>query len=145
MYNPIAPVPAHLIEMVHALRTRLHAPTFSQHHRVRPEDFTRQRVLTFGRVWLLILQKSTKAVSQHLREFLSQFAEDGVAPSVTGGGWTQARAKLRHTAFVELNQQVLLPRAYAPAQAAGLRLWRGHRLVGFDGSDLRLPLSPTHP
>ena len=54
-------------------------------------------------------------------------------------------AKLRRTAFVELNQQVLLPRAYAPAQAAGLRLWRGHRFVGFDGSDLPLPLSPTHP
>jgi len=82
MYNTIAPVPAHLIEMVDAVRARLHAPTFSQRHRVRPEDFTRQRVLTFGRVWLLILQKSTKAVSQHLREFLSQFAEKGSTPQI---------------------------------------------------------------
>ena len=143
MYKTIVIVPARLIAMVNQLRARLHAPEFSRRHRVRPEDFTRQRVLTFVRVGLLILQKSTKAVHVHVREFLSQFAENGVEPSVTGGGWTQARAKLRHTAFVELNQQVLLPSAYAPAQAAGLRLWRGHRLVGFDGSDLRLPLSPS--
>lgn len=143
MYNTIAPVPAHLIAMVDELRRRLHAPDFSQRHRVRPEDFTRKRTLPFPLVCLIILQKTTKSVSLHVREFLCQLWEQGLEPSVTGGGWTQARAKLQYTAFLELNQQVLLPAAYASAHAASLRLWRGHRLLGFDGSDLRLPLSPS--
>ena len=35
-----------------------------------------------------------------------------------------------------------LPLACAPAQAALLRRWHGHRLIGFDGSVVRLPNAP---
>ena len=34
---------------------------------------------------------------------------------------------------------------YAPAQAALLRRWHGHRLIGFDGSVVRLPNAPDVP
>ena len=37
---------------------------------------------------------------------------------------------------------MLLPGFYAPEQAAHRRLWRGHRLLGCDGSLLRLPVHP---
>ena len=40
---------------------------------------------------------------------------------------------------MELNQEVLLPLVYSPEQAAQRRTWRGHRLLGVDGSSLRLP------
>jgi hypothetical protein len=56
--------------------------------------------------------------------------------SVTAGGWTQARAKLRHTAFIELNQQIVLPEFYSSNYC---QRWRGHRVLGIDGSTLRLP------
>src|SRR6185437_17108320 len=42
-------------------------------------------------------------------------------------------------AFIQLNQEVLLPGFYAPEQAAHRRTWHGHRLLGCDGSLLRLP------
>lgn len=51
---------------------------------------------------------------------------------------THARAKLKHTAFIELNQQVVLP---VVSQKTELKRWRGHRLFGHDSSLIRLPES----
>jgi len=136
-------VPTHLIQLIDALRARLHDPLFVARHRQRPADFTRQRTLTFPVVLLLLLQKTTKSVQRHLHEFLAQWLPDALAPSVTPGAWTQARAKFKASAFVELNEEVLLPLAYAPEQAAQRRTWHGHRLLGVDGSVLRLPPAPA--
>jgi hypothetical protein len=91
---------------------------------------------------LLLLQKTTKSVQRHLHCFFHQLWPQPSQRSVTGGGWTQARAKLSHTAFIELNREVLLPCFYAPEQAQHRRTWRGHRLLGCDGSLLRLPSHP---
>ncbi len=41
---------------------------FIARHRVRPEDFTRERQLTFP-VVMLILQKTVKSLQNHLAEF----------------------------------------------------------------------------
>jgi hypothetical protein len=129
----------HLIAQI---RARIFAADFCGRHRARAADFTRERLLTFPVVMLLLLQKTTKSVQRHLHCFLRQLWPHPNQPTVTGGGWTQARAKLSHTAFIELNQQVLLPGFYAPQQAPHRRTWRGHRLVGCDGSLLRLPSHP---
>jgi hypothetical protein len=77
-----------------------------------------------------------------LHSFFHQLWPQPQDRPVTPGGWTQARAKLAHTAFIELNQEVLLPCFYAPEQAEHRRDWRGHRLLGCDGSLLRLPSHP---
>jgi hypothetical protein len=141
MQTIIAAIPASLVQLIEALRQRLGEAHFVARHRRRATDFTRNRTLTFPVVFLLLLQKTTKSVQRHLHEFLAQwFAQPG-APAVTPGAWTQARAKFQHTAFIELNQEVLLPLAYAPEheQAERRRTWRGHRLLGVDGSSLRLP------
>ncbi len=90
----------------------------------------------------LLLQKTTKSVQRHLHSLFHQLWPQEAERSVTPGGWTQARAKLSHTAFIELNQEVLLPCFYAPDQAEHRRDWRGHRLLGCDGSLLRLPSHP---
>lgn len=143
MAHSLLPVPTHLIQLVEGLRARLRDPRFVARQRQRPVDFTRQRTLTFPVVCLRLLQKTTKSVQRHLHEFLAQWLPDALAPTVTPGAWTQARAKFQASAFVALNEQVLLPLAYAPAQAAQRRTWRGHRLLGLDGSGLRLPAVPA--
>jgi len=143
MSHPVWPVPSHLIQLIEALRARLRDPLFLSRHRLRPVDFTRQRTLTFPVVFLLLLQKTTKSVQRHLHEFLAQWLPDALAPTVTPGAWTQARAKFKASAFVELNEQVLLPLAYGPETAAQRRTWHGHRLLGVDGSVLRLPATPA--
>ena len=123
------------------IRRLIVAPDFCLRHRRGEHAFTRKRLLTFSVVLLLLLQKTTKSVQRHLHSFFHQLGPEQ-NPHATGGAWTQARAKFSHTAFIELNQQVLLPDFYAPAASGYRRTWRGHRLLGCDGSLLRLPSHP---
>jgi hypothetical protein len=133
--------PRYLIKLVESLRARLRDPAFVARHRRRTQDFTRQRVLTFELVMLLILQKTVKSIQRHLNEFLGQLADGVALEPVTANACTQARAKLQPGAFVELNTQCLLPAAYGPERKAELKFWRGHRLIGFDSSLSLLPYS----
>jgi hypothetical protein len=133
--------PPRWLHVIQHVQDRLFAPDFCARHRRRAKDFTRERVLTFPVVMLLLLQKTTKSVQRHLHAFFHQMGLPRRG-AVTPGGWTQARAKLSHTALIELNQEVVLTDFYAPARQDHRRLWRGHRLLGCDGSVLRLPSHP---
>lgn len=131
-------IPVHLTALIETLRRKLQEAHFLSRHRVRPEDFTRQRQLTFPLVMLFVLQKTVKSIQRHLHEFLDELADGQLFEPVTAGAWTHARAKLKHTAFIELNQQVVLP---VVSQKTELKRWRGHRLFGHDSSVIRLPES----
>ena len=141
MRTRLTPIPGYLTGLVEKLRARLLAPDFLAQHRVRPEDFTRHRQLTFPVVMLFVLQKTVKSIQNHLHEFFRELAGEEVFVPVTTGAWTHARAKLKHTAFIELNEQILLPVLYSPQRQQPLRRWHGHRLLGIDSSVLRLPNS----
>src|SRR5262245_21220806 len=134
-------VPGYVTGLIEKLRRLLWDVEFSQRHRLRPEDFTRQRQLSFPIVMLFVLQKTVKSIQRHLHEFFNELAEEEMFEPVTAGAWTHARAKLKHTAFIELNQTVVLPAVYGPESESTLRRWRGHRLIGVDSSLLRLPCS----
>ena len=134
-------IPNHVIGFIEKLRRQLCNVQFSARHRVRAEDFTRQRQLTFPIVMLFVLQKTVKSIQRHLHEFLNELAGGQVFEPVTAGAWTHARAKLKHTAFIELNQSTVLPSVYGPEQQHTLQRWQGHRLLGVDSSLLRLPQS----
>lgn len=96
------------------------------------------------RVVLFILQKTTRSIQRHLHDFLRSLDQADASLHCTAGAWSQARAKLSHGAFVELNDELLIPLAYATSDPLDLpKLWRGHRLVGFDGSLLHLPKSAS--
>ena len=126
--------------LIEQLRRRLVEPDFCARHRRRATDFTRQCVLTFPVLMLLLLQKSLKSLQNHLQEFLGQLADGAHAPGLSGGALSHARAKLRASAFVELNQTVLAT-VYGPEHAALVQRWHGHRLLSVDSLLLRLPTS----
>src|SRR5688500_15772161 len=110
-------------------RRLIGASDFLVEQRVEGRAFTRNRKLAFRIVISPILQKSIKSLPVHLREFFSALA--GVAKAaVTPGAWTQARAKLRHTAFIKLNEEAVVKVFYHTPGAASL--WRGHRLLAID-------------
>jgi hypothetical protein len=132
-------VPSYLINLVEHLRERLDDGNFLARHRVRPQDFTRERQLSFPVVMLFVLQKTVKSIQRHLHEFLDELSAGQLFEPVTTGAWTHARAKLKHTAFIELNQQCVLPVIYGTQRRELLQRWRGHRLLGVDSSLLRLP------
>ena len=139
MHNITQSIPSYVLSLIETLRCLLCDADFSARHRVRPEDFTRQRQLTFPVVMLFILQKTVKSIQRHLHEFLDELSGGSVFEPVTPGAFTHARAKLKHTAFIELNRYGVLPTVYGPGSAHPLQRWRGHRLLGIDSSLLRLP------
>src|SRR5207302_6002660 len=94
-----------IIETVRAL---LGDGRFVARHRITPRAFTRQRKLPFNHVVLLVLRKPLKSLQLHLHEFFEQLCPGAAAQAARPGAWTQARAKLRHTAFVELNEAAVL-------------------------------------
>lgn len=120
------------------IRSKLRDEQFVGRHRKRAQAFTRRRCLTFEKLVLLLLQKTLKAIQLHLNEWCTRLALKVDGPPVSASAWTQARAKLRYTAFVELNE-TLLGWAYAVGSPLGSRRWRGHRLLALDSSLLRLP------
>src|ERR1035438_7981301 len=78
-------------------------------------------------------------VLSHRHEFLDELAQGQCFEPVTSGAVTHARAKLKESAFSELNRDCVLPALYRSEHP--VRRWRGHRLMGFDSSLVRLPES----
>ena len=135
-------IPDCVITFIEKLRTELCDPEFLNRHRVRRQDFTRKCQLTFSVVMLLLLQKTAKSIQRHVHEVLKELGEDELFEPVSTGAVTHARAKLKHTAFVELNHEVVMPAIYGEQPLKEIKRWRGHRLLGIDGSKLRLPNHP---
>lgn len=127
------------LTLIQQLGQPLADPGFQSRHRRRAEDFTRQCVLTFPVLMVLLLQKSLKSRQTHMQEFLAQLAAGG--PALSGGALTHARAKLRASAFIELNASAVLATVYGAESADLVQRWRGHRLLAVDSSLLRLPAS----
>lgn len=79
------------------------------------------------------------AIQYELDTFYSHLLNrDLPQQEVTQSAFTQARKKLKFEAFVELNDQAVQT-FYAEAP---IKRWHGYRLLGVDGSTLRLPDTP---
>jgi hypothetical protein len=139
MQTIIHDIPNYLTTLIEALRAKLRDPDFLARHRVRPQDFTRQRQLTFPLLMLFLLQQTLKSIQRHLHEFLDELAQGQIFEPLTSGAVTHARAKLKESAFTELNRECVLPTVYGPEHP--IQRWRGHRLIGVDSSLVRLPES----
>jgi hypothetical protein len=137
MQTILCDIPLYLLTLIEHLRAKLQDPNFLARHRVRPQDFTRQRQLTFPLLMLFVLQQTLKSIQRHLHEFLDELAQGEIFEPLTSGAVTHARAKLKESAFVELNQDCVLPTIYGPDHP--IQRWRGHRLIGIDSSLVRLP------
>ena len=105
---------------------------FKIRHRQSEADFSRLRVLTFELVLILVLRNSVKSLQLVVNEAMSWLQHS----PVTGSAYSQARYKLKYTAFIELNQKAVVEPVYAEKDYQ--RFW-GYRILGVDGSKIRLP------
>lgn len=80
----------------------------------------------------LVLRKSAKSLQLKLNEFFEHESESTVSASA----YTQARANLKHTAFIELNEGAFVDPVYSDGD---YERYKGFRLLAVDGSKLRLP------
>jgi hypothetical protein len=122
-------------ELVMRLRERIGSEAFKSRHRTERQYFTRERKLSFTMLLLTILSKSVKSLQNILNELSLRFEQ---AP-LSASAYSQSRQHLKHTAFIELNQTILVP--FATAQAG--KRYQGMRVLAGDGSRIRLPEHQT--
>lgn len=108
------------------------AEEFIDKHKDKPTDFTRNRVLNFAVVFMLILRNSAKSIQLALNEIFVQGVINSV---VSASAYVQARKKFKHTAFIELNE--LITTIYYSDDE--IKRWKGYRCFGVDGSKIILP------
>ena len=78
MQTIIHDIPNYLTTLIEVLRAKLRDQNFLARHRVRSQDFTRQRQLTFPLLMLFLLQQTIKSIQRHLHEFLDELAQGPV-------------------------------------------------------------------
>ena len=112
---------------------------FIRRHKFRPSDFTRHCRLAFDTVVIFLLNLVKGALQRELDEYFKALSGDDVAHRVvTKSAFCSARQKLKPSAFVELNEQ-LIKRLY---RQASIVRWRGLDVRSVDGTTLRLPDTP---
>ncbi len=123
-------------QAVETSRKLMQDEEFKGRHRSSRIAFTRTRKLPFSIVIVLILRKSLKSLQLRLNELMLSFDSDD---TVTNSAFTQARANLHHTAFIELNQKAVADVMYGDDN---IKLYKGMRVLGIDGSKVLLPDTP---
>ena len=80
----------------------------------------------------LILRKGMKSLQNLVNEAMVWLG----AELVTASAFSQARYKLKHEAFIELNRRAVVETMYGDGV---YQTWRGLRVLAIDGSKLVLP------
>jgi len=119
-------------QLIEKSQELINSETLSVRHRVSEKCFTRTRKLFFSLLIILIIRKSVKSMQLILNE-LSIERDTG---PVTAAAFTKARAKLKHTAFIELNREAVVGVCYGDGD---YKRYKGFRVLGIDGSKLLLP------
>jgi len=122
--------------LLDCLKAKMTSPRFMTEHRRSVKDFSRKRCLTFVIVLMFLMNMIKRALQDELDEFFKGFSAEPVAcRQVSKSAFTQARQKLKHTAFIALNtEQVNYFYDHFDVQR-----FNGFRLLAFDGSMANLP------
>lgn len=124
---------------VEITRQTIEERSFCERHRAHNKCFVRRRKLTFTNTIVLLLQKTVRSIQLHLHDFFDDLGRS----SAVASSWCEARLKLKHTAFIELNERAIVEVAYGGQKGFEVRRWKGHRLLAMDSSLLRLPDEPA--
>jgi hypothetical protein len=108
--------------------------SFISRHRVSASDFTRKRILTFQVLFTMLLQKGHKSLQLYLNELIPGLGLSGI--TVSNMAYSKARRKLKHTAFIELNQTAVITTMYEDGE---YKTFKHFRVLACDGSKIRLP------
>jgi hypothetical protein len=113
---------------------QIHSQTFQKTHSIGEYSFTRKRKLNFPLVFSMILKLVKKSLGIEC-EFMEP--DINVIPP-SKQAFSKARYKIRHTGFIELLELSL--KIFYEGDP-GIGLWKDYRVIGVDGSTIRLPSS----
>ena len=113
------------------------AQKFKETHKVKDNNFIRNRKLDFATTINIMLKKSGKSLQNTLNDSKEKFLNFSkkAYESVTAGAYTRDRAKLNYTAFIELSELVR-DQFY---EDGDYHRFKGFRLLAVDGSKIILP------
>lgn len=118
------------------LKKVIFSEEFLSRHRKSPRDFSRNRLLPFSTVILFLTNLLKNSLGVELKYFFKMMEQTDIPINkVSDSAFCQARKKLRHEAFIELNQ---VQTSFFYEQYP-LRTWFDFRLLAIDGSTLDLP------
>lgn len=123
------------------LSEQVESEQFAKAHKAKATDFTRNRCLTFVTVVLFLLNMIKRSLQDELDEMYRALRGGKVAVrQVSKSAFSQARKKLKPTAFIELNrtQTAHFYREFEP------ETWFGYRLKAIDGSLIDVPNTPAN-
>ena len=113
----------------------MNSEEFIAKHKSSPSHFTRKRILTFATVFLILINSLKSALQTELDFFFKAINnKETPDPEVTDSAFCQARMKLKHTAFIELDD-------YQVAffyEHFSLRTWHAYRLLAIDGTTFQV-------
>lgn len=124
------------------MQQALQSPEFIRQHCDNPRDFSRQRILTFEYVALFFLQGACASLRFSMQQLLQTlFGSGSFQPglSISRQAVSKACRKFPYQAFMSLQQQAI-EAFYAQTDTPR---WMGLRLVGVDGTKVRLPRTPA--
>ena len=113
-------------------REQLQSETLINNHRSSDKYFTRNRLLPFSLLMVIIMRKSVKSLQNLVNEAMSSLD----LPLITASAYSQARYKIKHTAFIELNQTAIVNTVYGDDNYH--KFW-DFRVLAVDGSKIILP------
>jgi hypothetical protein len=120
-------------EILSEIRTHIFSENFKKNHRTTNQSFVRDCVITFPILILLILNLLRKSLQSELNELPDTLK----IPIISKQTFSAARNKLLPSAFTELNLE-LIKIFYCDNE---FKTYKGHRLIGVDGSKFQLPES----
>jgi len=124
-------------EISAALTTTLRDEKTVVRYRVRAQDWSRQRTLTFLRVVVVRLTGHKHALQNALNRFFRALGL--VTEGPTASAYSQARQKIEPALFQHLNQLVIKKFYTLYAADGGVKRWQGRRVLGIDGTMINLP------
>ncbi|MBV9763209.1 MAG: IS4 family transposase [Acidobacteriaceae bacterium] len=126
--------------LIGRLRRRLRSRSTAERFRQRQQDFSRQRLLSFAAVVLLILRGHKLSLQNALNKLFTSLGQVFGVP--TASAYCQARQKLKPELFQYLNESVCDDFYVLYEEEGRVHRWRSHRLLACDGTYLNLPDTP---
>jgi hypothetical protein len=123
-------------ELVEFVKNVFHSEAFRSQNKQKPSDFTRERAFPFHSLIFFLLNMNNKSYQDELDRYFQIMNHLEVAERfLYKGSLSKARAKLKHQAFVDLNDH-MIRHFYDHFRH---RTWHGFNLLAVDGTTPRVP------
>lgn len=123
-------------KLVDFVKEKIFSEDFLNRNRKSEKDFTRKRILTFPVLIMMLLNIRKSSINTELGNFFKSLDNTDVAKQVvTASAFCQARQKVKHGAFIELNSEL----GTYFYKSADIETWYGYNLLAVDGSTSKVP------